>query len=208
PNVAVFDLAIQSPFRLLRAATHGRGFYELPAMFRVNALSAASRKTHGMAGDFDIQMPVSGTTAVTAGIECRTGGTNGDHQIVISFGAPVSFSGATVASGTGSVSSTSGSGTNSVTVNLTGVVNAQNVIVTVNNVNDGTVTAPVSVEMGVVAGDTTGNGVVNSADVTQTQSQSGQTVTAANFREDVTASGQINSADVTFVRSKSGTGLP
>jgi hypothetical protein len=62
--------------------------------------------------------------------------------------------------------------------------------------------------MDVLLGDTTANGFVNSADVSQTQSQSGQPVTGANFREDVTANGFINSADVSLVQSKSGTSLP
>jgi hypothetical protein len=62
--------------------------------------------------------------------------------------------------------------------------------------------------MGVLVGDTTGNGAVNSSDIAQTQSQSGQPVTAANFREDVNANGLINSSDIALVQSKSGTALP
>jgi hypothetical protein len=62
--------------------------------------------------------------------------------------------------------------------------------------------------MGVLAGDTTASRQVNSSDIAQTQSQSGQAVTNTNFREDVTISGQINSSDISFVQSKSGTGLP
>jgi hypothetical protein len=55
---------------------------------------------------------------------------------------------------------------------------------------------------------TTANRLVNSSDISQTQSQSGQAVTGSNFREDVTINGQINSSDISFVQSKSGTGLP
>jgi hypothetical protein len=62
--------------------------------------------------------------------------------------------------------------------------------------------------MGVLVGDTTGNAVVNSSDIAQTQSQSGQAVTAANFREDVNTNGLINSSDIALVQSKSGTALP
>jgi hypothetical protein len=61
---------------------------------------------------------------------------------------------------------------------------------------------------GVLAGDTTANGAVNSSDIAQTQSQSGQLVTSSNFREDVTLNGSINSSDIVFVQSKSGTALP
>ena len=62
--------------------------------------------------------------------------------------------------------------------------------------------------MDVLLGDTNGNGVVNSSDIAQTQSQSGTSVTASNFREDVTVNGAINSSDIATVQSKSGTGLP
>jgi hypothetical protein len=62
--------------------------------------------------------------------------------------------------------------------------------------------------MGVLVGDTTSNGSVNSSDIAQTQSQSGQVLTTNNFREDVTVNGAINSSDIGLVQSKSGTGLP
>ena len=62
--------------------------------------------------------------------------------------------------------------------------------------------------MGVLFGDTTGDGFVNSADISQTKSQSGNAVTSSNFREDINTDGFINSADISFVKSKSGTALP
>jgi len=62
--------------------------------------------------------------------------------------------------------------------------------------------------MGVLFGDTTNNGVVNSSDISQTQSQSGQLVTNANVREDVTVNGLINSSDISAVQASSGSGLP
>src|SRR5207249_1918412 len=77
----------------------------------VQPLSAVSRKTHGSAGTFDVNLPLTGTP----GIECRSGGAGGDHQIVISFPWAVTFSNAAVTNGAGTVSSTSGSGTNKVT---------------------------------------------------------------------------------------------
>ena len=40
--------------------------------------SAVSRKTHGAAGPFDVPLPLSGAP----GVECRSGGANGDHTIV------------------------------------------------------------------------------------------------------------------------------
>ena len=169
----------------------------------VPLVTAASRKTHGNAGVFDVNLPLIGTH----GIECRTGGApSGPHQVVFTFPAPVTFTSATC-SGSCTVSSTTSSG-NQVFVNLTGVANAQTITVTLAGVNDGCSTFNVGAPMGVLLGDTTANGFVNSADVSQTQPQSGQPVTGSNFREDVTANGFINSGDVSLVQSLSGTSLP
>ena len=62
--------------------------------------------------------------------------------------------------------------------------------------------------MSVLIGDTSGNGSVTATDVTQTKSQSGQAVSASNFREDVVVNGSINGTDVSSVKSSSGTALP
>ena len=69
-------------------------------------------------------------------------------------------------------------------------------------------TSNVNIPMGVLLGDTSGNGSVNASDVSLTKLKSGQPVDAANFREDVTANGSINASDVSSVKSKSGTALP
>ena len=166
--------------------------------------NVVSRKTHGIAGIFDVDLPSAGSP----GIECRNGGANNDHQMILTFASPVTFESAAVTSGTGTVSSTTGSGTAAVTVNLTGVTNAQTITLTLSGVNDGTNTGDVGVRMSVLLGDTTASRSVNSSDIAQTKSQSGQSVTTSNFRQDATADGAINSSDISLVKSKSGTGLP
>jgi glucose/arabinose dehydrogenase len=168
---------------------------------------AVSRKTHG-AATFDIDL-----LTVAPAIECRSGGTNNDYQIVLTFPVAVTFGGASVTPGSGGTASLAGPATTSpdgkeVTVNLTNVSNAQTITVTLAGLNDGTNTYDVSVQMAVLLGDTTADGSVNSADIGQTKSQSGHAVTSSNFREDVTADGSINSADIGLVKSKSGTALP
>ncbi len=94
------------------------------------------------------------------------------------------------------------------TVNLTGVTNAQRLTVTLSTVNDGTSTSDVSIPMGVLVGDTNWDGVVNAGDATQTRNRAGQTTDATNFRSDVNVDGIVNSGDTTAVRSRSGTALP
>ncbi|HST30817.1 MAG TPA: PKD domain-containing protein [Chthoniobacterales bacterium] len=170
--------------------------------------TVVSRKAHGTAGTFDINMPLTGTR----GIECRSGGTNGDYTIVFTFAHNLtSVDSATVTGGTGTVSSTAaGPNANQFTVNITGVTDAQYITVGLVNAKDstGAIGNVIGPQMGILVGDTTANGAVNSSDVAQTQAQSGQAVTSNNFREDVTVNGAINSSDIGLVQSKSGTGLP
>jgi dockerin type I repeat protein len=178
-------------------------------------IGVVSRKTHGSAGPFDVDLKVP-----AAGIECRTSGATGDHTVVVTFGLPVTVAGngtvkAQVTSGTGQVGSGGTANGNAVTVNgaavtvpLTNVANAQRIVITLFNVSDGTNSGNVSVSTGVLLGDTNANGSVNSTDVSETKAQSGKATNATNFRTDVTANAVINSSDVSTVKSKSGTAVP
>ncbi len=175
--------------------------------------SVVSRKTHGsITPPFDVPLQKDSTTQ-PRGVECRTGGANGDHTIVFTFvNNLVSVDSASVVSGPGSVvTATTGIGPNpnQYTVNLTGVTNAQYVTVALNNAKDtaGNI-GVVATALGALAGDTTADGFVNSGDIAQTKSQSGQVVSGTNFREDVTIDGNLNSGDISLVKSKSGTALP
>jgi hypothetical protein len=164
-------------------------------------LSAKSRKVHGGAGTFDVDLPLVGQ----AGIEPRSGGTGGNFEIVYNFANAITSCGS-VSGVSGSV--TPGADGKSCVADVSGLPNAQYSTITLQGVTDGTGTFNVSASIGVLAGDTTGNGSVNSSDISQTQSQSGQPVGTNNFREDVTVNGLINSSDISFVQSKSGTALP
>jgi glucose/arabinose dehydrogenase len=171
-------------------------------------LGAASRKTHGGV-PFDINLPLTGSP----GIECRSGGTSGIYTIIFKFALPISsVGGGSVTSGTGGVSSRliDSANTRQYIVNLTGVTNAQYIAVTLGNVVDvaGNTASVVSATMGVLTGDLTSNGMVNSSDIAEAQSKSGQLVTANNFRDDVTVNGAINSSDISLVQSQSGMALP
>ena len=168
-------------------------------------VTCVSRKMHGDT-PYDVPLPLVGLR----GIECRAGqGAGGtDHQIVATFSSPVTVGSAAVTSGTGSVVGSPIVAGNVVTINLTGVTNAQTIMITLNNVSDGVNTANVVVPMGVLQGDTSGNGAVSSTDVTQTKAQSGHAVSSSNFREDAVVNGSINGTDVSAVKAKSGTALP
>src|SRR6185295_15737436 len=87
-----------------------------------------SRKVHGAAGPFDINLPAAGNP----GIECRRSGTNNAYTLVYTFGTDLAFAGgATVTQGNATVDRTSvGPRLNQVTVNVSNVTNAQHLMVT------------------------------------------------------------------------------
>ena len=180
------------------------GILTAPPAALAQLARAVSRKTHPSAGRCDILLPQTGAR----GVECRTGGAGNDHQIVATFVEPVTFTNAVVSAGTGVISGTSGNGTNVVTIDLTGVTNAQNLTITLTNVSEGGPAINIPITFGVLLGDVSGNGTVSASDIGQTKAQSGQPVFATNFRTDVNASGGINASDIGQVRAQSGTQLP
>lgn len=162
--------------------------------------SATSRKVHSDRGAFDIDLPLTGNV----GVEPRRTNANGDHQVVLTFNAPVQSIGSiALTAGTGSVSSVSIAGA-TVTVDLTGVGDLQIITLGLTNVNSGAATLNSSVSMGLLLGDVTGDGTVNSGDATATRNLSGQLTTGANFRRDLNCDGTINAGDAAIVRSRSG----
>ncbi|MFL6529999.1 MAG: dockerin type I domain-containing protein, partial [Chthoniobacterales bacterium] len=165
-------------------------------------IKAVSRKTHGAAGIFDVNLPLSGTI----GIEPRDGGAAGDFQIAVTFPNAVTVTNASLTTGAGTVRDANVAG-NVVTVNLTGVSNAQTVTLKLAGVNDGATTADYAIPMGVLVADANGDGAVNSSDATVCRSKSGSTADSTNFRADFNVDGSINSADSSVARSRSGTGL-
>jgi hypothetical protein len=174
----------------------------------LEATSAVSRKTHGAAGTFDVNLPLTGAP----GVECRTGGANGDHTIVVTFNNVVTEGDASVSAG--SVVGAPTFDGNAMTINLTGIANVQQITVSLSDVKDafGQTLPNASVSMNVLLGDTTGNKAVNAGDIAQTKGQSGAPVNgvvgASNFRNDTNADGSINASDISQVKSVSGTTLP
>jgi uncharacterized repeat protein (TIGR01451 family) len=163
---------------------------------------AVSRKTHGSAGTFDIDLPLSGSV----GVECRTGGSpTGNHTIVVSFPATITAVASATCAGNPATTSISG---NQVTVNCTGVPNAQVVTIALNGVSDGTNVTNASVPMGVLLGDVNASHRVDAADVSSVRQQTLQTITSANFRNDINASGRIDAADVSTARQQTLTSIP
>ena len=170
---------------------------------------AVSRKTHGAAGVFDINLPLSGP----AGVESRSGSI---YNVVFTFASTLTSVASVTATATGIIQPGPSSGqidpndAHNYIANLTMLPNAQYITVTLNNVNDsdGNVAAAVPAVMGLLIGDANGNRAVNASDVSQTKSRIGQIVGPANFRSDVNANGAINAGDAAQTKVNAGTALP
>ena len=166
--------------------------------------TAVSRKTHTGVGDFDINLPLTGTP----GVECRSGAAG--HKLVFTFTNTVMSGSASVTSGTGSVSGSPTFSGNTMTVNLTGVTDIQTIGVTLSGVTDSfaQVMSNTVVNARFLLGDSNGNSAVNAGDVTQVKGQSGALISAGNFRSDLNANGAINGGDVSIAKSTSGHAIP
>ena len=165
----------------------------------LNLVSARSRLTHGTAGTFDVNMPLTGTS----GVECRSAGT---YNAVFTFDAPVTSGQVTVIGGTATVGAITFSG-NSMTAQLTGVTSAEIVTLHTQNINgDGQPHG--DVQFGFLVGDPDASRRVNQSDSTLVQGQLNQPVTSANFRDDLDANGQIKRPDVQIVQTNKGHRIP
>ena len=88
------------------------------------------------------------------------------------------------------------------------LANAQTHTINLLGVSDGTNSANVSVQMGVLQADVNATRLVDSGDVFLVRQQTGQTANSSNFRKDVNASGVIDSGDVFLARQRTGSFLP
>lgn len=168
-------------------------------------IAAASRKTHGAKGAFDINLPLTGHV----GIECRSGLTR--YTLIFTFNNEV----------TGADSASSSCGTVSIAVDPANshnllvsfngaTCNAQTVTVTLTNVHDslGNTLGSASASVGILIGDVLGDGHVGNGDIGNVQGVLGQRTNSSNFRDDVTVDGRINNQDVQTARSHRGESLP
>jgi hypothetical protein len=173
-------------------------------------VSVVSRKTHGSAGTFDINLPIAGTP----GIECRGSGSTNDYTLVFTFPNNLTSVDNVGVSATGPPQAIGASGSigpnqNQYTVNLTGVPDGQYLTVTLNNVLDSqNNSSNVPATMGVLLGDVNASGVVTSGDTNLCKAQALQTVTNGNFRNDINASGNITTGDVNLIKQNALKQLP
>jgi hypothetical protein len=188
------------------AVAWANALHGFAAVEPLRIVTAVSRKTHGPGGNFDLNLPLTGTP----GVECRTGGVNRTYTLLFTFSNNVTSGSAAITAGSGTVSGSPTFTGNVMSVNLTNVADAQRMTLTLSGVKDAYLqTLPSTlIHMNILVGDTTGDGIVNASDVSQAKLYVGSVVGAANFRADVTVDNSINSSDISNVRLRSGTSLP
>jgi streptogramin lyase len=168
--------------------------------------SAASRKTHGAKGDFDIDLPLTGHL----GIECRTGLTRNTTVFTFNNDVTGADSAGTTCGTIGSVSVDPNDSHNLLVTFNGATCNEQNVTITATNVHDdqGNTLASAPASMGVLIGDINGDGHVGNGDIGNIQAHRGEMTNSTNFRDDLTVDGRINNQDVQTARSHRGESLP
>ena len=175
------------------------GSFKLASQSTLNLVTAASRLTHGSAGTFDINMPLSGTS----GVECRSANT---YNAVFTFDGAVTSGEVTVQNGTATVGAISFSG-NSMIAQVTGVTAAEIVTLRPQNIN-GDGQSHGDIQFGFLVGDTNGDRTVLKPDMQLVKDQKGQPVTSANFREDVAPDGTIKNIDGNLVKANREHSIP
>ena len=167
------------------------------------ALSAVkSRKTHGVAGVFDL--PLDTTQAIGALVTVESRAVGAGHLIVFQFTSPVATTGtATAVNSSGNpvgIGSVTRLG-NEVLVALAGTADNSRAKITLNGTN-GTVNS--SVSLGFLLGDGNNSRSVDATDLSSVKARSGQATDLTNYRFDVNATGAINVSDILAVKARSG----
>jgi len=167
--------------------------------------SAASRKTHGHIGTFDLDLPLSGEM----GIESRA---NGKSEIVFKFNNNITaVGGATATCGKLGKIAVDPADSHNVLVRLNEIVcDEAEVTVTVNAIADdqGHTLDSAVVTFGVLFGDVTADRVVDKTDIAAARAVGGQRADSSNFRADINADGGINWRDLDEVKDHQGDALP
>jgi len=182
------------------------GKFQFPSLPQL--VTAVSRKTHGsISPPFDIDLkPPAPAIEMRRNTASDGSGPNAghDHEVVITFGVPVTVGGCSASGGATCTATASGS---TVTADLHNVADVQALTITLTNVNGA---GNVSVLMNVLAGDTNEDKRTNVGDTDQTKSLASATLdqSSGTFKCDVNLDGRINVGDTNFVKVHSGNSLP
>ena len=169
-------------------------------------LGVVSRKSHGVAGSFELPINTAPTIAGAVTVEPRSIG-NG-HQVVFRFNNAVNtrVSPIVLDAANGSVGASLLVFDTDVIVSIPSVADATRVAIFLNGVNGSS--QVFSAALGFLIGDVTNSHAVNASDISGVKARTGQMTTAGNFLFDLNASGNVNSSDIQMVKVKAGAVLP
>jgi uncharacterized protein (DUF1800 family) len=158
--------------------------------------------THGSAGAFDIQLPLTGGT----GVECRQ--VTGGMKIVLTFDQNVTGGTAAVTSGDGlaTINGTPAFALNTMSVALAHVSDMQAISITAQSVTNSSseTLASATVNCRVLLGDVNANGLLTGSDlnIVRAAIASGSPVNGANFRCDLNVNGVLTGSDLNIDRAQ------
>jgi hypothetical protein len=171
-------------------------------------LGVQSRKTHAVAGTFDLAIDT--TQAIGGAITVEPRAIGAGHLVVFQFNVPItSFTslGVTDAGMAPIGSFSSASVGNDLQVTLTGIPDNRRVQISLNNAN-GPGGPSVVAAIGFLVGDINNSRAVNATDISGVKARSGLSTNSSNFRFDLNSSGGINATDIAAVKARSGLVLP
>lgn len=172
----------------------------------VTLTAVQSRKVHGAAGTFNVDIDLSQTIGGAVTVEPRAIGDG--HLLVFHFDAPVTNFGVPVATdetGAPIGTMTTTIAGNDVEVTLAGVADNKRVTVRLPAVNGAD---DAFASLGFLVGDVNNSMFRSSVDIAQIRSRSGQAVDGANFRFDLNATGMIGAADIAAIKARPARTLP
>ncbi len=177
--------------------------FDAPGAAPPTFMLASSRRVHGPAGPFDIQLSPLAANPTT---EPRMGPT---QSVVFTFDKPIASATPSITEGTAVVAAPTFGG-DEVVVDLSGVANQQYLTIALTNVtpSDGGPSVSASARLGYLLGDITQDRVVTLADLGWMNSVLAQPVTAFNFTRDVTVSGTLTLADKGVINANLTKALP
>ena len=167
----------------------------------IRLTAVQSRKSHGDAGTFDIEIERTATIDGAFTVEPRARGAG--HNLIFQFEGVVTGAGtATMVPGGSATTSLDPARPNEVVVNLGSVAENRRITVTLANVNGSASLPPVS--LGFLVGDVDNSRAVDSGDISAIKARTGATTNSSNAKFDVNLTGSISAADLATVRTRAG----
>jgi len=162
---------------------------------------AKSRKTHGSAGTFNLDIDSTQAISGLVTVEPRSS-VGGGHLIVFQFSGVVTTPGTVSVTPVGIAGAPIASN-NEVLIPLSNVPDNQRVTITLVNVNGSVNPPPIS--LGFLVGDVNNTRSVNAADISAVKANQDKTpLDNSNYKFDLDANGTITSSDILLVKARSG----